>query len=203
VLVFGADRGRQVTYTNPRRRQPSFAPAPRELARDRFLRGYLHSYGPATPAHLARWLNAPLDWCARLFADLGVEPVDVLGQEAYLAPGDAEVFELDRGVRLLPYFDSLSVGFVPREVMFPGRAAERALARGQAGNFPVVLVDGAVQGVWHQRRSGRRLQVTVETWGRFGAARVRALEEQVERLGEVQEAAPTLTLGPVLVGPHA
>jgi hypothetical protein len=64
-------------------------------------------------------------------------------------------------------------------------------------------VDGAVHGVWHQRRSGRRLHVTVETWGPFGAARARALEEQVERLAEVQEASPTLTLGPVSVGPHA
>jgi hypothetical protein len=203
VLVFGADRGRKVTYTNPRRRDPSFAPAPRGPAREELLRGYLHAYGPAAPSHLARWLNAPLDWCEQLFADGGAEEVVSDGQPAYVAPGDVEPDDLDRSVRLLPYFDALSVGFVPREVMFPGRASERALARGQAGNFPVVLVDGAVQGVWHQRRSGRRLHVTVETWGRFGTGRVRELEEQVARLGEVQEAAATLTMGPVTVGPHA
>jgi hypothetical protein len=203
VLVFGRDRGRQVTYTNPRRRDPSFAPAPVEQARQDLLRGYLRAYGPATPAHLARWLTAPVDWCGRLFADVGAEEVEAEGQTAYVAPGDVEVDELDRSVRLLPYFDALSVGFAPREVMFPGRAFERALARGQAGNYPVVLVDGAVQGVWHQRRSGRRVHVTVETWGRFGAGRVRELEAQVERLGEVLEASTTLTLGPVTVGPHA
>ena len=203
VLVFGPDRGRKVTYTNPRRRDPTFAPAPVGPARREFVRGYLHAFGPAAPAHLARWLNAPLDWCERLFADGGAEEVVADGAPAYVAPGDVEVDELDRSVRLLPYFDALSVGFVPREVMFPGRAFDRALARGQAGNYPVVLVDGAVQGVWHQRRSGRRLHVTVETWGQLGAGRVRALEEQVERLGEVLEASPTLTLGPVSVGPHA
>ena len=43
-------------------------------------------------------------------------------------------------VHLLPYFDAYTVAGQPRELLFPGRAAERALARGQAGNFPVLLV---------------------------------------------------------------
>ena len=60
------------------------------------------------------------------------------------------------GVRLLPYFDAYVVGCQPRELLFPGRAAERALAGGQAGNYQVLLIDGVVAGVWHQRRSGRR-----------------------------------------------
>jgi hypothetical protein len=203
VLVFGADRGRKVTYTNPRRRDPSFAPAPPARALPEFLRGYLHAYGPATPAHLARWLTAPLDWAEGLFAEGRVEPVTVEGVQAWVNAGDTEPERLGRSVRLLPYFDALSVGFVPRELMFPGYAGQRALARGQAGNFPVVLVDGEVRGVWHQRRSGRTVHVTVETWGTFGAARVRQLERQVERLGTILEARPTLTLGPVHVGPHA
>ena len=53
------------------------------------------------------------------------------------------------GVRrsgLLPYFDAYAVGCHPRERLFPGAAAERALARGQAGNRPVLLVDGVVAG---------------------------------------------------------
>ena len=59
------------------------------------------------------------------------------------------------GVRLLPYFDAYVVAGQPRALLFPGRAAERALAGGQAGNFPVLLVDGMVAGVWHAKRAGR------------------------------------------------
>ena len=66
VLVFGADRGRKVTYTNPRRRDPDFAPAPPEVAEPWFVAGYLHAYGPATPADLARWNAAPLPWARAL-----------------------------------------------------------------------------------------------------------------------------------------
>ena len=42
--------------------------------------------------------------------------------------------EAPPGVRLLSYFDAYAVGCYPRKLVFPGRAGERALARGQAGN---------------------------------------------------------------------
>ncbi|MBQ1019743.1 winged helix DNA-binding domain-containing protein [Micromonospora sp. D93] len=107
------------------------------------------------------------------------------------------------GLRLLPYFDAYAVGCHPRERLFPGAAADRALAGGQAGNYPVLLVDGVVAGVWHQRRSGRSIRVTVEPLGTLGAARQRALGEEVERVGEILEGRASLTIGTVSVGPHA
>jgi len=115
--------------------------------------------------------------------------------------------EAVRGVRLLPYFDAYAIAAQPRERMFPGAAYERALAGGQAGNFPVLLVDGVVAGVWHQRRQGKRTTVTVEPLGRLTKGQERELErelrEQVERVGEVLEATPELVVGKVTAGPHA
>jgi hypothetical protein len=108
-----------------------------------------------------------------------------------------------QGVRLLPYFDAYAVGCHPREKVFPGRAAERALAGGQAGNFPVLLIAGVVAGVWHQRRSGRKLDNTVEPLEALTAAQRRELDDQVERIGEILEGTPRLTIGSVTVGPHA
>lgn len=35
----------------------------------------------------------------------------------------------------------------------------------QAGNFPVLLVDGTVPGVWHQKRSGKNITIKVEGAG--------------------------------------
>ncbi|MDQ1016578.1 hypothetical protein QFZ43_003127 [Streptomyces afghaniensis] len=108
-----------------------------------------------------------------------------------------------RGVRLLPYFDAYVIAAQPRERLFPGAAYERALAGGQAGNYPVLLVDGVVAGVWHQRRQGRRTTVTVEPLVRLTARQERELGEQVERVGEVLEAKAELVVGEVRVGPHA
>jgi hypothetical protein len=67
----------------------------------------------------------------------------------------------------------------------------------------VLLVDGVVGGVWHQRRSWRRLAITVEPLGELTAAQRRQLEDEVELVGAVMEAEPTLTVGAVTVGPHA
>jgi hypothetical protein len=205
ALVFGPDRGRKVTYTSAVRNDPAFTPMPQRSAVAWLLRGYLHAFGPATPADLARWLAAPVPWAQEVFAasDSAVERVTVDGAEAWVNAGDVDPSPARHSVRLLPYFDALSIGYQPREDMFPGRAAERALARGQAGNFPVVIVDGVVRGVWHQRRKGRRIELTVEMWSALSGTRLKALEVQAARLAEILEGEPSLTVGPVMVGPHA
>jgi hypothetical protein len=204
VLAFGPNRGRKVTYTSP-----GVTPMESAAALSDLVRRYLHSYGPATPQHFATWLAAPRSWAIELFTTLAgegaIEEVAFEGGPAWVAAGDTGFPDAPaRGVRLLPYFDAYAIASQPRELLFPGAAYERALAGGQAGNYPVVLVDGTVAGVWHQRRSGRRIAVTVEPIGKtLGAARRRELEEQVERVGEVLEGRAELTVGKVTVGAHA
>ena len=60
-----------------------------------------------------------------------------------------------------------------------------------------------VGGVWHQRRSARRLAITVEPLHELTTRQRRELDVEVALVGAVIEAAPTLTVGPVTVGPHA
>jgi hypothetical protein len=202
VLCFGPLRGRAVTYTHPRRWLPGFRPDDADAALDTLVGRYLHAYGPATPQHFARWLAIPQRLAAHLFAE--AEAVSVEGEEAWVARGDTTVpDEGPRGVRLLPYFDAFVVASQPRQRLYAGAAASRALAGGQAGNYPVVLVDGVVGGVWHQRRSGTRLAVTVELLCGLTPGQRRDLDDQVELVGTVTQTRPTLTLGPVRVGPHA
>jgi hypothetical protein len=173
-----------------------------------FVHRYLHAYGPATPQHFARWLAAPPGWATALFGELAaagrIEEVRFEGAPAWVAAGDTDFPDgPPRGVRLLPYFDAYVIAGQPRERLFPGAAYQRALGGGQAGNYPVLLVDGVVAGVWHQRRRGRRTTVTVEPLVRLTARQERELGEQVERVGEVLEATPELVVGEVTVGPHA
>ncbi|MYR36437.1 winged helix DNA-binding domain-containing protein [Streptomyces sp. SID4944] len=208
ALAYAPNRGRRATYTNP-----GCTPLPGPKAQAALVERYLYAYGPATPAHFARWLAAPRQWAAGLFASLAgsgaIEEVAFEGVgPAWVVAGDTD-FPADpvRGVRLLPYFDACTIASYPRERLFPGRASERALSpSGQAGNYPVLLVDGEVAGVWHQRRSGRRIAVTVEPLegrGALSGARLRELEAEVERVGAVMEGRAELTVGVVRVGPHA
>jgi hypothetical protein len=206
ALCFGPNRGRKVTYTNPRRWLPGFRPAVGPGALADVVRRYLHAYGPATSQHFAQWMAAPRRWAAELFDRISgeLEQVEVDGNLAWVAAGDATPpSTAPTGVRLLPYFDAYAVGCHPREMLFAGRAAERALSGGQGGHFPVLLIGGTVAGVWHQRRSGRELHITVEPLSRLTAPQRRELDEQVERIGEFLESTPQLTIGTATAGPHA
>jgi hypothetical protein len=206
VLCFGPNRGRNVTYTNPRRWLPSFRPDDSRTALAELVRRYLHSYGPATPQQFAQWLAVPQRWAAELFDSLSsaLQQVEVEGTRAWVVAEDITVPSMPpHGVRLLPYFDAYVVGCHPRDLLFAGRAAERALAGGQAGNFPVLLIDGVVAGVWHQRRVGRKLAITVEPLANLTTAQRRSLDEQAERVGAILEGTPQLTIGKVNVGAHA
>jgi hypothetical protein len=206
VLCFGPDKGRKVTYTNPHRWLPGFRPDDADAALRAIVTRYLHAYGPATPAHFAKWLNVPPRHAVDLFEALGeaLEPVTLDGSPGWTAAGDTAVpAEPHRGLRLLPYFDAFVVAGQPRELLFPGAAATRALTGGQAGNYPVLLIDGVVGGVWHQRRSGRNVALTVESVRELTRLQRRQLDDEVDLVATVLEARPTLTVGPVTVGPHA
>jgi hypothetical protein len=207
VLCFGPNRGSKVTYANPRRWLDGFQPADGQTALAEVVGCYLHAYGPATPQQFAQWIGAPRRWATELFDSLsdGLQRVEVEGTLAWQVAGDTmKPASAPQGVQLLPYFDAYVVGCQPRELLFPGRAAERALTpSGQAGNFPVLLVDGIVAGVWHLRRSGRKLDVTVEPFGQLTTARRRELDDQVERVAQFLEGKPQLTIGTVTAGAHA
>ncbi|NJP67600.1 winged helix DNA-binding domain-containing protein [Streptomyces sp. ventii] len=207
ALCFGPKRGREITFTSPVRLLPGFVPMDSEPALRRLALRYLHGYGPATPAEFARWLGAPRDRSEELFRSLGdsVEQVTVVGSgPAVQIAGDPTHHEEPRGVRLLPYFDVFGVGCHPRSLLFAGAAAERALSRGQAGNYPLLLVNGQVAGVWHQALRGRRLRVTVEPLVELAAAELREVGAQARRLADIRAVEEVaLVVGRVPVGPHA
>ena len=204
ALCFGPVRGRRTTYTSPRRWLPGFAPAPAEAALAELVRRFLHAYGPATSAQFARWLGAPPTWTASLFDRMGdLETVEFDGTPAVINKGDVGGADPARGLRLLPYFDAYGIACHPRSLLFPGRAAERALTGGQAGNIPLLLLDGEVGGVWHQKRSGNRISVSVEPLTDLTSRQRTALDAEVARIGEILEGTPTLAIGPIITGPHA
>jgi hypothetical protein len=207
MLCFGPDRGRKVTYTNPHRWLPGFRPADGDEALRTLVTRYLYAYGPATPRHFARWLGISPRFAAGLFDQQagGLERVELDGEPAWAVAGDTGTpARPHRGIRLLPYFDAYAVAGQPRERLYPGTAAARALTpAGQAGNYPVLLVDGVVGGVWHQRRSGRKLAITVEPLRELTAPQLRQLDDEASLVGAVMEATATLTVGTVTVGAHA
>ena len=206
VLCFGADRGRYATYTNPHRWLRGFRPADGDEALRTLVSRYLYAYGPATPQHVARWLAITSRKAVELFDEMAsdLQTIEVDGEPMWILDGDTATSAPHAGLRLLPYFDVYVVAGQPRDRLYPGQAATRALTlTGQAGNYPAVLIDGVVGGVWHQLRTGRKVTITVEPLRGLTQKLRRDLDDEVDLVAQVMEAEATLRIGKVTVGPHA
>ena len=182
--------GPKVTYTNPHRWLPGFRPDDGDAALRTLVMRYLYAYGPATPSTSpdgsASRPSAPSSCSACWPASWSRSSWTV---RRWTGRRHRDAVPAASGIRLLPYFDAFVVAGQPRERLYLDAAATRALTpAGQAGNYPVLLVDGVVGGVWHQRRSGRRLAITVELLGELTATQHRQLEDEVELVGAVMEA---------------
>ena len=122
----------------------------------------------------------------------------------WVVAGDRRRRNARTEIRLLSYFDAFVVAGQPRERLFPGAAAARALSpTGQAGNYRGDARRRQGRRHWHQRRSGRKVAITVERLegappDATPAARRRG---RVDRSGD--GGGPALTIGTVTVGPHA
>ena len=169
VLCFGPNRGRKVTYASPSRWLSDLSLPEADEAQLDLLSAYLTAYGPATA-------GAPGPVAGH------VAGVDRRALPASRPRGGRASRGSRRGccaaTRRSRRPSRLRCGCCPTST--PSRSARsrepccspagRRSGRwpgAQAGNFPVLLLDGVVGGVWHQKRSGKRLAVTVEPLGRL------------------------------------
>jgi hypothetical protein len=159
---------------------PGLAPAPEIPPHLDVVRGYLRLLGPATPAHVAGYLDAPLAEVKAHWPPDAVE-VDVDGERRWLLDDAATRTALDGAppdaVRLLGPFDLFLQGR-DRALLVSEKARAKALwpVLGRPG---AVLAGAELGGLWRARKAGTRVSVTVTAWSPVDRA---ALTEQAERL---------------------
>jgi hypothetical protein len=173
-------------------------------------RRFLHVFGPAIPADVARWFRTtPAAAKSALRAVDGVE-VGLEGSgRAWVLPGDETASDspdaddgVAPGVHLLPHFDAYLVGTRPREQLVPSPYAARLLRSGASGPVPALIVDGVASGVWTHSTVADRETVTVEPFAPLSRSRRAGLEAAAARVGHALGRAVELVVGPVEVRPH-
>jgi hypothetical protein len=163
------------------RRLPRFQRAAEPSRLHDVVRAYLRLLGPATPKHVADYLDATvMDVKARWPAD-AVE-VSVDGKQRWVLADDIKALAVGPAklTRLLGPFD-LFLQATDRSLLIDDPARTKALwpVLGRPG---VVLHDGEIAGMWRPRKSGKNLKVHVELWAKAPPALRRAVSEQAERL---------------------
>ena len=158
-----------------------FSPAGTAPERLDVVRGYLRLLGPATPKHVAEYLDAPLkDVRARWPAD-AVE-VTVEGERRWALAEDAGRLagEAPAGTVLLGSHD-LFLQARDRATIVPDPARAKELWR-IIGRPGAVLSDGEVVATWRAKKAGTTLDVTIDPFGPVPPALRTAVEAQAERL---------------------
>jgi hypothetical protein len=145
------------------------------------IRAYLRLLGPATPKHVADYLDAPVKDVKARWPDDVVEVT--VGREARsLLAADAEALESAeaKATRLLGPFD-LFLQARDRATLVPDTAHAKQLwpTLGRPG---AVLVDGDLVGTWRPRKSGNTFMVAVQPWHKLSDATRKAITVQAEHL---------------------
>ena len=165
---------------------PGFERASAASPRHDLVRAYLRLLGPATPKHVADYLDAPLkDVKAAWPSD--VAEVSVHGELRWVLADDADHLDTDTadGTRLLGPFDLfLQARDRPMLVDDPLRAKVLWPALGRPG---AVLSDSDIVGTWRPRRTGRRFTVQVELWTSDSTSLRQAISDQAERLAAYRQ----------------
>lgn len=154
------------------------------------VRGYLRFYGPASPAQVTAFLEAPVrevraawprDTIPVTVQDHDGDGVEILAEDE-AAVGRARRAGAPSGVRLLGPGDPF-LGARDRELLVPDAHDRRDLWR-PVGRPGAVLADGELVGSWRSEVSGGHLAVTVRPWGAWRASLRHLVGEQAALLAE-------------------
>jgi hypothetical protein len=157
---------------------PGFERAVEVPGRLDVVRAYLRLLGPATPKHVADYLDAPVKVVKARWPEDAME-VSREGEARWVLADDEDQLRADtvKSTRLLGPFD-LFVQAKDRSLLVDDPAHAKALWP-MLGRPGAVLVDGEIVGTWRPRKAGAKLDIRVELW----ADRPRAvIEREAERL---------------------
>lgn len=187
LLCYGSGEGSEVTLIRTDHWLKKQQLIPEETARVELLRKYLRAYGPATLHDFAHWAGLPAPQVRPLREALGEELCEVSldGRQCLLFRDDLGLFgkasSTEGSVRLLPHFDPYLLAHREKDHLLDSRHYKRVY-RNQGWISPVVLVDGAVAGIWSYKTKGRKLLVNIEPFGKLTRAVRAKIAQEAEEL---------------------
>jgi len=191
TLVFGPDRGRNVTFVDPQdwlgksvRPVGADKPDPNE-ALGKLVERFLGLFPGADVPGIGRWWGSRYTMRNAIHsAGLDLVNIDVEGSAGLALRSDVKDLSTRKpftGVRLLPGFDAY-VNDLPRRVdalMPVDRHADVHRVAGWVS--PVVIVDGRVAGTW-ELASGKRGGIAIQPFSRWRGGARQELAAEADRI---------------------
>jgi uncharacterized protein YcaQ len=204
-LCFGPGAGSQVSFVRADQWIDQWEQHDPQMALVELCRRYIATYGPATHQDIAHWFRLKPEQARVLLESLAaeLEEVDFLGRRAWLLVAGArdDLQEAgDSSLWLLPQYDCYLLGCGPRERIVPEVARPRVNTYGRgrfesATGLPVLLIDGAVAGIWERRKQGKAVELRVESFVDLTARQHEQLAAEAARIGAFLGVNIALSLG--------
>jgi hypothetical protein len=151
------------------------------------FRKYLRAYGPASLHDFAHWSGISMQEVKPLLPLLQAELAEIPGEKknCWLLPEDVAALNKSSAretcVRLLPIFDSYLLAHREKDHLLSMQHYKHVY-RNQGWISPVVLVDGAIAGVWSHKIQNKKLFVEVDPFGRLTRTQRAAIKREAEAL---------------------
>jgi hypothetical protein len=188
-LCFGPSQGQNATFVNPKIWIGAWQAIEPAQALQQVVRLYLQAYGPATRKDFALWWwgGGGMTTAKTMFQSLEdeLEEVDVEGWRAVALRSTLEPMqELEPAntIHLLPLFDAYTIGLGRDVEPLLAQAYKRLVFRPQGWISAVVLVHGAIQGVWQYTTRRTQTSLKVQMFVPPTAAIKKGIAAEVERL---------------------
>jgi uncharacterized protein YcaQ len=194
LICYGRGEGNEIVFIRtdhwlPKLKLKLMSPAEAQCA---LFRKYLSAYGPATLGDFSHWAGLPMQAVKALPALLEAELAEISGEKksTFLLRKDVPVLNggpsAKLSVRLLPLFDPYLLAHREKDHLLSAQHYKRVY-RNQGWISPVVLIDGAIAGVWSHKLQGKKLLVEIEPFGKLPKAERGGIEREAEHLAQFFE----------------
>jgi len=188
-ICYGRGDSKEVSFVRVDRWLPDLKsnPISETEAQAALFRKYLRAYGPATLTDFSHWSGIPMRQVKLVFAMLEPELKEIPGdgKSCFMLRKDVAVLNRSSGkqncIRLLPSFDTYLLAHRLKDHLLSTKHYKRVY-RNQWWISPVVLIDGAVAGIWSYKLQNKKLLIEVESFGLLSRTARAATEREAERL---------------------
>jgi hypothetical protein len=191
LICYGRGEGNEIVFIRTDHWLPKlkFKLLPATEAQCALFRKYLRAYGPATLGDFSHWAGIPMQEVKLLPPLLEAELAEIPGDKKnrFLLREDVAALTKDaeKGtcIRLLPIFDSYLLAHREKDHLLSAQHYKRVY-RNQGWISPVVLIDGAIAGVWSYKLQGKKLVVEIEPFGKLSKAERAGIEKEAGHLAQ-------------------
>ncbi|MHA2427192.1 MAG: winged helix DNA-binding domain-containing protein [Candidatus Hermodarchaeia archaeon] len=200
-VCFGPDIERKASLVLTDQWLPKQSSITKEAAEDTILSNYLQSYGPATPQDFSAWSGLKMNAVNVIWERNGVTLAEVTlnGKSMWLLQKDLDTLLTtqvgSRPLRLLPHFDIFLLGHKDKSHIVD-EVHYKQVFKKAAWIAPVLLCDGRVIGTWKQKRTIKKITVTIEPFIPLTKSHLNGIENETQYLGKYYDLAPEVKVTP-------